>query len=289
MEEAFSNSAPGSFGQALKHWRASRRLSQLELAVEAGISARHLSFLETGRSMPSRQMVLLLANVLNVPLRDRNSILQAAGYAPVYRETELDKPDMEQARQALRLILEGLNPFAGIVVNRHWDFLMVNEGFLALAEALTGQTQSAVPPLTVLPLPRPNAIRMMFDPAGWRSYIRNWETVARSVIERTHREFIETQDPILKDVLDEVLSLPGVPEKWRQPDLNTVQDVLLPVEIKSGHHDLSFFTTIATLGSAQDITLQELRIESFHPMNEETSRVVKALFDQRRSKQNQSP
>ncbi|MDX2034315.1 MAG: helix-turn-helix transcriptional regulator [Blastocatellia bacterium] len=266
-----------SFGQMLRRWRETRRVSQLDLALEAEVSSRHISFIETGRAQPSREMVLRLSGVLDVPLRERNALLYAAGFAPLYRETDLNDPQMEQARQALTLILDRMNPFGAIAFDRRWDVVMVNAAFLRMIAPITGPEFQAPPPLTVIPPPRLNALRMLFDPAGWRPFIQNWETVARAALERAHREYLQEQDPAMRETLDLALSSPGVPERWRQPDLAVAQDILIPVEMKFGDHTLRLFTTITSLGSAQDITLQELRIETFHPMDDATRALIMAL------------
>ncbi|MFN0119757.1 MAG: helix-turn-helix domain-containing protein [Blastocatellia bacterium] len=266
-----------SFGQMLRRWRETRRVSQLDLALDADVSSRHISFIETGRAHPSREMVLLLSGVLDVPLRERNALLHAAGFAPVYRETDLDAPQMDQARQALTLILRQQEPFAAIAFDRRWDVLMANAPFLRMSAMIMGPGYQAIAPLSVIPPPRPNALRMLFDPAGWRPYILNWDTVARAVLDRAHREYMQDQDPAMREIIDAVLAYPGVPERWRQPDLAAAQDILIPVVMKFGEHTLRLFTTITSLGSAQDITLREMRIESFHAMDEETRGLIYAL------------
>jgi transcriptional regulator with XRE-family HTH domain len=266
-----------SFGALLRRWREARRMSQLGLALEAGVSARHVSFIETGRARPSREMVVTLAGVLDVPLRERNALLHAAGYAPAYRETGLDAPEMAEVRHALALLLKQHEPFAALAVDRRWDVVMANEAFVRFNALLTAQPPDRLAPLAVTPEPRANALRLLFAPGGWRPFIANWEAVAKAVLERAHREALWDGDAEVRRLLDEILSYPGVPARWREPDLQTPQDLLIPVEMRVGGHALSFFSTVTTLGSPQDITLQELRIESFHPVNAETEQIVRAM------------
>src|SRR5882672_7085221 len=157
-----------AFGRLLRQWRARRRMSQLDLAVEAEISSRHVSFIETGRAQPSREMVLLLTDVLDVPLRDRNDLLTVAGYAPIYRETGLEVPAMAQVRRALDFILRQQEPYPALVLDRHWNVLKVNEGS-ARVQAIF------LDPKVVAGLGPPNAMRLMFHPGGFRPFIVNWE------------------------------------------------------------------------------------------------------------------
>jgi transcriptional regulator with XRE-family HTH domain len=168
--------AGGHVGPLLRHWRAARRVSQLDLALDADVSSRHLSFVETGRAQPSREMVLRLAEALEVPLRERNALLLAAGYAPLYRETDLGAPEMVEARLAVEFILAKQEPYPAIVVDRHWNLLLANPSthrFLALF--LPGPPAGPV-----------NVMRLMFDPRGVRPFVENWEEVARHLVERLH-------------------------------------------------------------------------------------------------------
>lgn len=269
-----------AFGELLRQWRLARRVSQLDLGLEAAVSARHISFIETGRARPSREMVLMLSEVLDVPLRERNALLLAAGYAPVYRETDLTDPQAAQVRQALVLILRQHEPHAAVAFDRHWNLVMANAGYAHLISFLMGAPGDLFPPLTIIPPPRPNLLRMTFDPAGFRSCIVNWEPVARELISRVRREAVWHQDEALRALLNDLLDSPGIPARWREPDFDSPQNAILPVELRAGDQPLRLFSTITTLGSPQDITLQELRIESFHPVDEETEKVVRSLASQ---------
>src|SRR6266849_9162793 len=197
--------AESAFGRLLRQWRARRRMSQLDLAVEAGISSRHLSFVETGRAQPSREMVLLLTRALDVPLRDRNDLLTVAGYAPIYRETDLAAPALTQVRRALELILRQQEPYPALLLDRHWNVLQVNAGSARVQEAfLDPAAASAVGP--------PNAMRLMFDPRAFRPHIVNWEPTAASLIQWLHRDVATGfADAETRALLEELLAYPDTP------------------------------------------------------------------------------
>src|SRR5262245_17917098 len=184
-----------TFGELLRSWRMARRASQLELGMEAGVSARHISFIETGRAKPSHEMVITLATVLDVPLRERNLLLHAAGYAPLYSETSLDDPQLAQVRRALELILEQQEPFGAVVFDRHWDIVMVNAAYVRFTSLLFGSGAKPAVPLKVISPPRPNLLHKLFDPAGWRPFIKNWDVVARSLLSRVTGERVLEGDP----------------------------------------------------------------------------------------------
>jgi transcriptional regulator with XRE-family HTH domain len=265
-------SAPPRFADVLRHWRVARRMSQLTLATEAEISARHLSFLETGRAQPSREMVLLLAGVLDVPLRARNAMLAAAGYAPIYRETALGAPELIQVRRALGFMLAQQEPYPALVVDHHWNLLMQNEG----AGRVFGLF---LDPEAIAQVPGPpNVVRMTFHPQGLRRYIVNWEALAGPLIQQIHREAVGgIPDEATRQLLEEVLSYPGVPARWGVPDAKAQSAPFLPLALSKGDLSLRFFTTIATLGTPQDITLQELRVECFFPADDVTEDIARRL------------
>jgi transcriptional regulator with XRE-family HTH domain len=267
------------FGRLLRRWRAARGMSQLDLGLSADVSARHISFIETGRSTPSREMVALLAGTLGMPLRQRNVLLQAAGYAPIYRETSFDEPEMSGMLQALRLILEHHGPLGGAVAfDRRHDLVMADRSFLQMARLLLGEDRVPIPPLTVPPPPRPNLLRLLFDPCGFRPHIVNWPVVARELLARVRHEAVASQDSAIDELLQEVLAYPGIPADWRQPDLDSGGALVLPVEIRLPQGTVRLFSTLTTLGTARDITLQELRIESFHAADEASRAIVHGLL-----------
>lgn len=256
-----SQNGSGHIGALLRHWRTARHISQLDLALEADISTRHLSYVETGRAHPSREMVLRLAESLQVPLRERNSLLLAAGYAPLYSETGLEAPEMAEARRAVEFILAQQEPFPAFVLDRHWNLLIMNGAttrFLALFPECTLSGQ-------------PNALRFIFHPQGLRPFVKNWEEIARRLIQRVHREATgNPPDHETKALLNELLSYPDVPSRWRMPDLESSPAPLLTISYGREGQTMRFFSTITTFGTPQDAVLQELRIECYFPADEAT-------------------
>lgn len=258
-----------SIGTLIKYWRRARSLSQLALAMEADVSPRHLSFLETGRAKPSREMVVLLSTVLRVPLRERNLLLLAAGYAPVYREARLDAPELGPVRRALAAIMRQQEPFPAVVLNRHWDILDMNQGAQRFFGLLLGS--GAQPPTL-------NVLRLMFDPSSLRPHVENWEAVAESLLQRLHREATGgVKDEVTLALLAEVLAYPGVPAELRKPNLGVPLLPVLPIRFRHGTTSYDFFSTVTTLGTPQDVTLEELRIECFFPAGPETERLAREL------------
>jgi transcriptional regulator with XRE-family HTH domain len=257
-----------SFGVLLRQWRAVRRLSQLELALDADVSTRHLSCIETGRAQPSREMVLRLAEALQVPLRERNGLLLAAGYAPLYRRTSLDAPELEAARSAVELLMAQLEPHPVLVLDRYWNTLAMNAGakrFLALFPGCDSGTPH-------------NGVRLVFDPQGLRPFIENWEMVASRIIRRVHREAADNpSDETMKRFLEELLSYPDVPSRWRMLDLDGTHAPFLTIDYRWRNSTLRLFSALTTLGTPLDVALQELRIEGFFPADEATRTVLNRL------------
>jgi transcriptional regulator with XRE-family HTH domain len=245
-------------GELLKTWRTKRRLSQFDLSLQADVSTRHLSYVETGKSKPSRAFVLHLAEHLDVPLRGRNDLLVAAGYAPLYSETDLGSPEMAQVNHALDLVLGHQEPFPALVVDRGWDLVRANNGAAILLE---GVDQRLLP----------NVMRMTLHPDGLAPRILDFGVLAGHLVSRLKRQAAMTGDTLLAELVDEVVSYPGVPaqEPWTDHP-----GVVLPVRIRSAKGDLSFFTTAATFGTASDVTLAELTVESFFPADEATRRAL---------------
>src|SRR5262245_20796065 len=266
-----SRGQDGGVGPLLQFWRRTRNLSQLALATDAEISCRHLSFIETGRANPSRDMVLLLASALDIPLRERNALLLAAGFAPVYGESHMEAPELAAVRGALDAILRQQEPFPAVVMNRHWDILRTNEAATRFFGFLLGDAQAAGGGPG-------NVLRMMFDPAALRPMVVNWEAVAEALIARVHREAVGgLQDQATKALLAEILAHPGVPTSWRHRGHAVPLVPVLPVSFRKGDRQFDFFSTVTTLGTPQDITVQEIRIECFFPANAATDRAARAL------------
>jgi transcriptional regulator with XRE-family HTH domain len=265
--------SPGgsAFGALLRQWRERRRLSQLALAVEAEVSTRHLSFIETGRAQPSRDMVLLLARVLEVPPRAKNELLTAAGYAAMYRETGLESPEMAQVRQALAFILRQQEPYPAVVVDGRWNVLMSNDGMTRLLGLfLDPEALAAVGP--------PNAIRLTYHPRGLRPFIVNWEATAAALIQWLHRDVLRgIGGAATGRLLEELFSYPDVPRQWRTLDLDASTAPFLAVELAKGDVRVKFFSTLTSLGVPYDITLEELRIECFFPADAESEALMRRL------------
>lgn len=257
-----------AFGRLLREWRTRRRVSQLDLSIEAGVSSRHVSFIETGRSQPSREMVLMLARVLDVPLRERNELLMAAGYAAVYRATDLDAPALEQARRALDFMLRQHEPYPAIVVDRAWNILKANGGAVRLVETFADPEAAGEW--------GGNAMRLMFHPRGFRPHIVNWEAMAAALIQWLHRDVLSGLGGAeTRALLDELLSYPGVPPRWRMLDLDVSTAPFLSIDFSKGNLHLRFFSTLTSLGTPHDITLQELRVEAFYPSDAATEEALK--------------
>ena len=260
-----------AYGGQLRYWRHRRGLSQLRLATEADISSRHLSFMETGRSRPSRDMVVHLAAVMEVPLRHQNTMLTSAGYAQAYRARDLSGAEMAPVTSALNFMLEKHEPYPAVVLDRLWSVVMANRPMQGMI-GLLGLDPGAAPGEP------PNFLRACFDPAQIRPSIVNWETVAWNIIGRVHREIAHGGDDAeLKMLLDEMLAYPDVPVEWRSYDPTAETDPMITVELDLNGTRLRLFTLISTFGTPNDITLQELRIETMFPADEPTDRILKDL------------
>src|SRR5208283_1418640 len=234
---------PGGVGPLLRRWREARHLSQLDLALDAEVSARHVSFLETGRAEPSREMLLTLSNVLDVPLRERNFLLLAAGYAPVYGETSLDDPRMTQVRAVVEVILRSNEPRSAIAHDRHWNVVMANGAFVRFLTTILGKEPAGLSPLRVSTPPRLNVLHLLFDPNGLRKLIVNWEAIAKSLLNEAYRRLAWARDDTLKKLIADILSYPGVPTRWREPDLEAPHDLILPMELNLGGNIARMFST----------------------------------------------
>lgn len=271
MTRAQSAPRASAVGPLLQYWRKTRSLSQLALAHEADVSPRHICFLETGRAKPSREMVVLLSNVLGVPLRERNAMLLAAGFAPMYAESPLDAPALSTVQTALLAILRQQEPFPAVVMNRHWDLVQANDAARCFFGVLLGEHAAARPA---------NVVRLMFDPNGLRPCVHNWDQVAETLLQRIHREAVGgVPDAGTDALLAEVLAYPGVPKHLRRQNLAAPSVPVIPICFRKGEHVFNYFSAVTTLGTPQDVTLQELRIESFFPADAATEARARELRD----------
>jgi len=264
---------PDLFGPMLRAWRRRRGASQLALALQSGVSQRHVSFLESGRARPSREMVVQLSSALDVPLRQRNAMLLAAGFAPVYRESNLAAPELAPVRQAIERILKQQEPYPAIVIDRLWNLLQANEAANAFTIFLFEGPPPAPPPGKP-----PNLLRWLLDPMALRSKIVNWEEVARYLVSTTYAEILAAGgEPKALAYIQEIMAYPDVPDSFRKLRFEDRPAPVLTFDYLVGGKALSIFTTIATLGTPQDVTLQEVRIESFFPADERSDALFKSL------------
>ncbi|MBI4692879.1 MAG: helix-turn-helix transcriptional regulator [Gammaproteobacteria bacterium] len=270
--------ATNGFGTLLKHWRALRQQTQLDLALATGVSARHVSFLETGRALPSRQMVITLSIALDVPLRDRNALMLAAGFAPAYAETRLDDARMRDARVALEAMLRRHEPYSALVCDRHWNLVMANAAHVEFLKLCLGARAEGAEAYSLLPAGRFNVIDLVFDPDGFRPCIANWEFVARAMLNQVQRAATWSGEPALHALIRKVLAYPGVPKQWRHPELDGPPGVWLPVELVNLGlpGPIRMVSTITSLQGPLDITLQDLHVEAFYPADAETAAIIAA-------------
>lgn len=247
-------------GRLLRGWRASRGMSQLDVALRAGFSARHVSFIETGRTQPSRHALLAIAEVLDVPLRDRNLLLDAGGFAHVYPQTPLASDELAHVRGVLQFILDRHEPYGAVVLDRLGNRLMGNVSSTRLLSAVADPS---------LLTGTPNLLRAVFHPLGARRFIVNWAEVGRHLLARAERELGSGRDdPAARDLLQELRGYAADVERLRPQVPVRPADLLLPIHIEVGNLELRMFSTIMTLGTPQDVTLQELRIEAFFPADD---------------------
>lgn len=249
----------GDVGTLLRRWRADRRLSQLQLSHRTGVSARHLSFVETGRARPTREMILRLSEELAVPLRARNALLLAGGFAPAFPEGELDGPDLAAVLASLRDVLAGHEPYPAVLLDRHWTMVDAN----AAAGLLTA---GAAPELLEPPV---NVLRLSLHPAGMAPRIRNLSQWRTHVLHRLDRQALATGDPVLRELHEELAALPGGGD---EPEPN---GLVVPLRYAAGNVELSFFSVTSVLGTPLDVTLSELAIEAFLPADDKTAHFLR--------------
>lgn len=256
-------------GELLRDWRQRRRMSQLDLACDADISTKHLSFLETGRSRPSREMVLHLAERLGVPLRDQNVLLGAAGYAPAYRERSFDDPAIMVARRGIDALLAAHDPNPALAIDRHWVMVACNKGTMNLV--------AGVEPMLLRP--PVNVLRLSLHPAGLAPRIANLPDWRAHIIQRLRRQIDITGDSVLIDLLEEILDYPVGPGPIRPDAEPEFEPVAVPFRLVTIDGTLSFYSTSMVFGSPIDVTLSELAIETFIPTDAETARIMREVAD----------
>lgn len=261
------NASPAPFGALLRRHRASRGTSQERLALEAEISTRHLSCLETGRAKPSRTMVLVLGSALELPLRERNALLEAAGFVGAYRDEPIDGPDASVLRHAIELVLGGVEPNGAMACDRAWNVLRMNDGAMRLLAAFVDTSEA--PPEVM-----ENVVVATLHPKGLRPAIVNYDEVAALVLDRARREAARfPDDPRVSRVRDVLATLPAIPRGF----VPSGAGPFLTVHLRRGDLEARLFTTISTLGTAIDATAEEVRIETYYPADEPTARLVRDL------------
>lgn len=268
----------GDFSSALRYWRGKRGFSQLHLSTISEVSQRHISFLESGRSQPSKELILKLGIALDVPLRQRNVMLLSAGFAPAYQERKLADPELVAVRQALDFMLAQQAPFPALVVDRLWNLQLYNEPAAAMFRWLLG-----MPPGQPIPGDGAiNVLRLMLDPAGVRRHLVNWEAVCADVLHWIQREAMgDGPGSEATALLAELAAFPGIETLGSTPNLDRRALPFLPLTISKDGIELNLFTTITTLGTPHDVTVHELRIESFFPADEATRQWFHGLAERR--------
>jgi transcriptional regulator with XRE-family HTH domain len=256
-----SDHAP-ELGDVLRYWRRLRGQSQLDLAAEAGTTPRYVSFVETGRSQPSREMVVRLAVALGIPLRERNGLLLAAGYAPLYSQRSLAEPELDRVSAALDMMLAHQEPYPAVVMDRGWNLLRSNDGAGRLFGGLFGST----------PMPQPaNVLRLIIEPGPVRDSLENWREVVPALLERARREAVGgVLDLATADLVHELRALPDVGAMLREPATAAAPVPVVDLRFSLRGETLSFFSVVSTIGTPVDITAQELRLEAFFPVDEVT-------------------
>jgi transcriptional regulator with XRE-family HTH domain len=259
-----------AFGVQLRAWRQSRRVSQEQLAARAGVSARHLSFVENGRAQPSRDLVLALAGALDVPLRERNTLLTAAGFAAAFRSSSLDADEMASLRRAIDHVLEQQEPFGAVVVDGAWNLIRLNRGAARLFQRfpMTPAGHEAAR----------NLILGTVHPEALRPYIVNWADVAGHLIARLHREVAaRSADDNLARLLARVLAQPGVPAEWRAHSPGRSAAPFIPVHLRHDQLEVRLFTMMTSIGTPLDVTAEELHIETYFPADDATEAILRSL------------
>jgi transcriptional regulator with XRE-family HTH domain len=257
-----------SVGHLIRDWRQLRRLSQLDLSLEAEISQKHLSFIESGRSVPSRDMVVHLAEHLGVPLRERNALLLAAGYAPLYLERSLDDPELTAARAAIDLVLKGHEPYPAVAIDRHWTLLAANAAIAPIA-GLASEASLLAGPVNVL--------RLSLHPGGLAPHIANFSEWRAHLLSQLRQQIRATADQTLAGLLEELMSYPGPQPAGGKPEPEIEPWVIVPLRLRIGDQLLSLISTRMAFCTPVEITLSELTLETFFPADPATAAALRAL------------
>ena len=250
------------FGELVRRWRKSRGLSQLELGLTANISSKHISFLETGRARPSREMVILLSNALDIPLNERNVLLSLAGFAEAYSRMHIEQAEMKPVHDALTVILNNHAPYPALVLDWDWNIVMANEPHRQLVQTIA-KAQALFPDTK-------NILELLFDPNGFRPFVENWDEVAFLLIQRIQRERIIHQDR-RSNLLERLMKYPNIPNSWDVHHYNVHSEPMVHLVLTLGDCRLKLFSTLASFGTAIDVTMQELIIEQYFPVDVATA------------------
>jgi len=263
--------ASESFGVQLRSWRSARQLSQEALADRAGVSTRHLSFVENGRSQPSRELVLALAGALDVPLRDRNALLLAAGFAPAYAASPLDGDELRHLRRAIDHVLRQQEPYGAVVVDRLWNVLEANQGATRMLLRFPPRSADGAAAMR-------NVLIASLHPDALRGYIVNGDEVAAHLVARLHREVASAPgDDERRRLLARVLALPGVPADWRSPPVGRAAAPFVLVHLRNHDLELRLFTMMTSIGTPLDVTAEEIHIEAYFPADDATDAALRRL------------
>jgi transcriptional regulator with XRE-family HTH domain len=248
-------------GDLLRQWRGVRGRSQLDISVDTGISQRQISFIESGRSVPSRSTLMGIAQALEIPLRERNALLLAAGYAPLYSDSAWHSDEMKSISKALERMIVQHEPYPAVVMDRYWNVLLTNDAASRFFNCFID--------LSARPAPR-NMLHLMFDPRGMRPFIADWKGLAKTLIQRVHREAVgHIVDQRTKELVTSLLAYPDVQSDWRAPERPSALPMVPMTFIKDGSM-MNYFSLVTTVGTPQTIAAQELRVECMYPADDET-------------------
>ncbi|MDH3643979.1 MAG: helix-turn-helix transcriptional regulator [Gammaproteobacteria bacterium] len=277
MSESTTASANIDFGSVLRDWRRHRRMSQLDLSTHSGISQRHISFLETGRSNPSRGMVLALSDSLDIPLRERNTLLQRAGFAAAYAEQPLEDAQVRVFREALQATLDHHEPYPAMVLDGRWNLVMANDAalrfFSLFVDPFAALERMGAPTEFQM-------VRLCLSDLGLKPYIENWQELTYSFLQRARRALVvNPNDALLPGLIEEILRHPEAPPNWQKPDWSTPPAPAMTMNLAHEGGRYALFTMLAHFGTPQNVTIEELSVETFYPADETTRDLLIELAD----------